>query len=296
MIKIAATVVIVVVVSVSVVVIQEKSLTHSLGYDSSGVLVDKIVGDVSNPHSYYNTSYGYVTPNLWNLQKGDGNVTMNVYSNSSILTTSNLSNVSIGYGGVIGYPSEHFTSIIGNSVQYMIDSNFSSFTSFKIASHTPNIAIDMAYDIFLAQGNRLTDEIMIYLYKANYNIGMLPFDNFYSSAIVDGNSRNISWNVYESASTPWWGQMYAFIPSTAFNNSMSYKINFSPFFKYLVDNKYILGNLSIARCGIGSEFSYQMVLENNHIENLADYSFWMYSYFILDGKDCQICTYCLQDT
>jgi hypothetical protein len=264
----------------------------SIDYPSLSIIppyqISTLVGNISNPHSQANFSNGFVSPNLWNLESGNGNVTMKVYSNASILTSSNLSDISIGYGGVIGYPSEHFTQINGSSMQYMINTNFSSFTSFKIISHTANIPIDMAYDIFLEKGNRLADEVMIYIYKANYNIGMLPFDTFYTTAIVDGHSQNISWSVYESTSTPWWGQMYAFIPSITFNNSMSYKINFSPFFKYLVNNKYVSSNLTVARCGIGSEFGYQSGLLNNHVENLADYSFWMYSYFVLNGIEYQV--------
>ena len=82
--------------------------------------------------------------------------------------------------------------------------------------------------------------------------------------------------------------MYAFIPSMTFNNSMSYKINFSPFLKYLVNNMYVSSNLTVARFGIGSEFGYQSVLLNNHVENVADYSFWMNAYFVLNGTKYQV--------
>jgi hypothetical protein len=44
----------------------------------------------------------------------------------------------------------------------------------------------------------------------------------------------------------------------------------------------------LSRFGIGSEFGSQTVLINNNVEDLADYSFWMHSYFILNGKDYQV--------
>ena len=262
-------------------------------YDSSPsppspYLVSTLIGNASNPHPYYNTTNGYVSPNLWNLQKGNGNVTMQIYSNSSIHTVSNLSNVSIGYGGVIGYPSEHLTNIVGTSVQNIENKNFSSFTSFDVLYRTPNSPVDVTYDIFLGNGSTLTDEIMIYLYLDDYNLGLLTFDNVYIPTLINGHLQNISWNVYESTSTPWWGQMYAFVPNVHFNSSMSYKVNFVPFLKYLEVNKYITPNLTIVRCGIGSEFGSQLTLLNNHVENLADYSFWMYAYFILNGTKCQV--------
>jgi len=261
---------------------------HLAPSGGSPQVIATLVGNASNPHPYYNTTNGYVSPNLWNLQKGNGNVTMQIYSNSSIHTVSNLSNVSIGYGGVIGYPSEHLTNIVGTSVQNIENKNFSSFTSFDVLYRTPNSPVDVTYDIFLGNGSTLTDEIMIYLYLDDYNLGLLTFDNVYIPTLINGHLQNISWNVYESTSTPWWGQMYAFVPNVHFNSSMSYKVNFVPFLKYLEVNKYITPNLTIVRCGIGSEFGSQLTLLNNHVENLADYSFWMYAYFILNGTKCQV--------
>ena len=284
-----AVVIIAIVVLILVSVTAIPNIEHPFGMGSTqSQLIYTLIGNASNPHPYYNTTNGYVSPNLWNLEKGNGNVTMQIYSNSSIHTVSNLSNVSIGYGGVIGYPSEHLTNIVGTSVQNIENKNFSSFTSFDVLYRTPNSPVDVTYDIFLGNGSTLTDEIMIYLYLDDYNLGLLTFDNVYIPTLINGHLQNISWNVYESTSTPWWGQMYAFVPNVHFNSSMSYKVNFVPFLKYLEVNRYITPNLTIVRCGIGSEFGSQLTLLNNHVENLADYSFWMYSYFILNGTKYQV--------
>ena len=290
MIKIAVVVILVAIIAISAVGIVDNNRSINYGgynsFSSSPFLT--LTANITHPSPQANFTYGYVNPNLWNLQQGDGNATMIMYSNSSVLTTSTLSNVSIGYGGVIGYPSEHFTKIVGESVQSIIDSNLSSFASFRIVNHTSGILTDVAYDIFLSQGGRLTDEIMIYLYKANYDLGMFPYATFNTVVGVNGISKNISWSVEESTSSPWGGQLYAFVPNINFTNSMSYKVNFSPFFKYLLKTQDIETGLSIARFGIGSEFSYNIILKNNHLENLAYYSFWLYSYFIINGTKYQI--------
>lgn len=245
---------------------------------------ETLVGNLSNPHPYYNSSYGYVTPNLWNLKEGNGNVIMSIYSNSSIHTIASLTNVTTNVHTIVGYPSEHFIYSIGEPVTSLINDNLSSFVSFQIGNYTQELPVDIAYDIFLGHNNvNLSVEIMIFLYWSSNNYPSAAYVGSVTiPTIINGHSQNVTWDVLENAEGTSGGwPLFIFIPSITLQNSMSYTINIATFLSYLEKNSYIPPSYIMVRLGIGSEFG-------SIYSPTESYSFWMYTYFILDGTKYQV--------
>ena len=259
------------------------NIEHSFGMGSTqSQLIYTLIGNVSNPHPYYNTTNGYVSPNLWNLQMGNGNVTMQIYSNSSIFTKVHLSNLAQGVP-VMAYSSIHFEYQIPMSLSTVESDNFSSYVSFGIKYKSVGAFNDFGYDFFLGQGTNLQYEVMILL-----NITSDGFVTRYSVPIVtipiiiNGKTQNIQWYVSPIESlTQGVSGAVQFTPVHALNTSMTSLLSFTPFISYLESRSLISPSLSILRIGIGSEYGTQS-------SDFVDYSFWMNSYFVLNEKDYQI--------
>ncbi len=171
------------------------------GTGSQAKPIFTLTANLENPHATANFTYGFLSPNLWGLQRGNGNVTMSVYKNDSVHTVSNLSGVSTGDdNGLAGYPSIHFTHNLPLSLNSAMNENLSSFVSFTIISNNPNLYIDVAYDLFLGQGTTLTDEVMVFLYNSySYKTSGEYGEQLGSvviSTIKDGVKSNITWNFY----------------------------------------------------------------------------------------------------
>ena len=267
-----------------VIVLQDRPMSNP-----SCVLVDRIVGNASNPHPYYNTTNGYVSPNLWNLQKGEGNVTMQIYSNSSIFTKVYLSNLAQEVP-VMAYSSIHFEYQIPMLLSTVESDNFSSYVSFGIKYKSAGAFNDFGYDFFLGQGTNFQYEVMILLNITPRVLNITPhgFIAYYSVPIVtipiiiDGRTVNVQWYAFPIvSSTPGVSGAIRFTPVHALNTSMTCLLSFAPFISYLESRNIISPSWSIVRIGIGSEYGTQS-------SDFIDYSFWMYSYFIIDGTDYQI--------
>lgn len=241
-----------------------------------------IEGNLSSPHPYYNSTYGFVSPNLWNLKQGKGEVNMSFYENSSVKTTASLYNVQPQLS-VLGYPSEHFTYDMPMELKTMFEDNLSSYVSFSVGNATNYAPIDVAYDIFIGQGSTMQYEVMIWLYQNNGYITTFPFTNFTILTTVNGGLKAVNWEVYKMSDPSGW-TIFMFVPELHFNKSMSYEINFPSFFSSLRNVVNISSTSTIVRLGIGSEFGSGLITSVNSL----NYSFWLYSYFISDGVKYQI--------
>lgn len=245
-------------------------------------LVSTLIGNISNPSPRYTTSYGFVSPNLWNLQQGNGSTTMYLYSNSSIFTEVNLSNTTQGTP-VIAYSSIHFTYGLPLSLTNAITENLSSFVSFQLGQKNYGAFNDFGYDLFLGNNSGLTFEIMIL-----FNMTSTGYTSHYSYPIVsipifiNGIQKNIQWYVTPIVSqTPGISGAVQFTPVQSLNSSMDCMIDFPFFFKYLESKREISPSWSIVRLGIGSEYGTTYSSE-------VDYSFWMYSYFVMNGTEYDV--------
>ena len=262
---------------------------HLAPSGGSPQVIATLVGNVSNPRPYYNTTNGYVSPNLWNLQNGNGNVTMQIYSNSSIFTKVYLSNLAQEVP-VMAYSSIHFEYQIPMALSTVESDNFSSYVSFGIKYKSVGTFNDFGYDFFLGQGTNFQYEVMILLNITPHVLNITPhgFIAHYSVPIViipiiiDGRTVNVQWYAFPIvSSTPGVSGAIRFTPVHALNTSMTCLLSFAPFISYLESRNIISPSWSIVRIGIGSEYGTQS-------SNFISYSFWMYSYFILNGTKYQV--------
>lgn len=256
---------------------------------NSNVPFATLVGTLSNPHPYYNSSYGYISPNLWDFTRGGGNVTMSFYSNSSLHTIVHLLNMGSGIS-IFAYPSIHFTYNLPMSLQSVYADNLSSFISFDVKKISPGMGNDIAYDMFLGQNGTLQYEVEIMLLD---NLAGRSYNGTATSLVtstnipieINGELKDVSWGLYSGNSASGTFPSYVFIPSIVTNNSTSYKVSFSPFLSFLQNNSKIPSSVSIVRLGIGSEFSGSAP---SHPFTTLNYSFWMQSYFMLNGTKYQV--------
>lgn len=241
-----------------------------------------LTANISNPSPQANFKYGYVSPNLWGIQyHATGNAIMSAYSNSSLHFIANFSSIQSGIV-VIGYPSEHFVQTNSMSVLTAIKDNLSSFVSFSVKNINQGTGNDFAYDLFLGQGQTLQYEIMVMLLTGTKGIVVSPIASVYIPTTVNGTLTNIEWKMYNGLSSSGNFPEYEFIPSINMNGNMSYVVNISSFLSFLVNNGYVPSSSSIIRMGIGSEFG------TGDGATSVYYSFWMYSYFILNGTKYQV--------
>ena len=248
----------------------------------SPYLIYTLVGDISNPSPRYNTTYGFVSPNLWNFQQGKGNTIMYLYSNSSIFTKVNFSNVVQGTP-VMAYSSIHFTYELPLSLTNAVAENLSSFVSFHLGQKNYGAFNDFGYDLFLSNNSDLTFEIMIL-----FNMTPTGYTTRYSypaisiPTLINGIQRSIQWQVTPIVSqTPGVSGGVRFTPVQSLNSSMNCTIDFPFFFRYLESRGEISPSWSIVRLGVGSEYGATY-------SSRVDYSFWMNAYFVLNGTKYQV--------
>ncbi len=258
---------------------------HLAPSGGSPQVIATLVGNASNPHPYYNTTNGYVSPNLWGAWGLDNSrswtITMKIFSNSSIFTLANLSNITKNVP-IQAYSSVHFTHGLPMSLTTVDANNLSSFVSFKILNKSSGTFYDMAYDLFLGNKSTLQYEVMIMLYAhigwidTSKEIGFVTIPT-----VINGTLFDVKWNILPFSGNMIGSKGYEFIPAINTNVSMSYTIDLSLFLSYLERSGYLPSSCSILRLGIGSEYG-------TNFSDYVDYSFWMNSYFILNGKDYQI--------
>jgi hypothetical protein len=253
-------------------------------------LVSTLIGNISDPSPRYTSPYGYVSPNLWSFGSGEGGAVMSLYSNGSVHTSINLYGPKIS---IFGYPSIHFTYGLPLSLQSVYDGNLSSFISFSITNTSKGIVNDVIYDIFLGMGNTLQDEIEIVLFD---NTGTKSTMLSGTGTLIEvpmkinGKLENVRWQLENGISASGSFPDYAFMPDITFNNSSSYTVYFSPFLHFLQNTSRVSPNVSIVRLGIGSEFGGGISPESSKLlgYDSFDYSFWMYSYFVMNGTEYQV--------
>ena len=251
-IKIAAAIIAAAVIVVSGIFILQ---THS-GMNSPGVLIDKIVGNASNPQASHQFPGVNVSTNLWNLQSGQGNTTISIYSNSSMHIFSNYTDVITKSANVVGYPSARFRYGLPITVSDAIKENISSTVSFNLVNTSRNLPVDLSYDIMIQPSPTAFSplvEIMIYVYYAPYYVNHLELGRFTSSIVANGTQKNITWNVEESKSATNGAPLITFLPE----GSVFSPLNLSSF---ISETQSLLGlNLSndyIQQINIGMEFGF----------------------------------------
>ena len=273
-----AVVIIAIVVLILVSVTAIPNIEHPFGIGSTqSQLIYTLIGNASNPHPYYNTTNGYVSPNLWGLQYGGGNTTMYVYSNNSIHTIANFTNVG-QKGVVLAYSSVHYTYDIPMSLQTALSSNLSSFVSFNVVSNSQQFS-DVAYDLFLGQDGVQQAEIMIFLFDSQPFTGTsitVPME-------VSGQTLNTIWQFSYSTSASGTFNDYEFIPTFYANTSGTYVVNISAFLLFLETKGLISPSISVLKIGIGSEYG-----DTYSTFNSLYNSFWMQTYLLLNGTKYQV--------
>ena len=279
-----------VLISTTIVVVLVVSSVGFFVYDSSPsppspYLVSTLVGNVTDPHPYYNTTNGYVSPNLWNLQKGEGNTTISVYSNSSIHVISNYTNVVTKTANIVGYPSVHFHYGLPATVSGAIADNISSSVSFNLIKTSQNLPVDVSYDIMIQPSSTSFSpmvEIMIWMYYQPYYVNYFVLGHFISISIVNGTQKNITWIIEESKSATNGAPLIRFTPDIPTYPAMSYSLNLSSF---ISETQSVLGlNLNndyVQQINIGMEFGFS---------SFSHYSFslWLFATCNVNGVKVDI--------
>lgn len=253
--------------------------------ESSSLPFATIIGNLSNPSPRENFPYGYVSPVMWGFSSGEGNVKISMFSNSSIHLYADL------YGRVsaFGYPSEHFTYQLPMNITTAIKEKLSSFVSYNVVRRNM-VENDMIFDFFLGSNFTTQPQYEVEVFLLN-NLYGNPFN--YSKnltlvnmpIIIDGKLQNVEWDTYVGKSASGGVPDYVFMPDINQSNNANFEVSLYPFLTFLVNHKYIPPTINIVRLGIGSEF-----MGSSTIKSGGDviYSFWMYSYFLLNGKKYQI--------
>ena len=282
MIKIAIAFIVAALILISgVIILQDRSVTTS---SDSPFLT--LTANITDKSPQANFTYGYMSPNLWDYYSGNGIASMYAYGNSSVKEDANITSFNNSLS-IFGYPSEHFTYEIPMPLQTTYAVNLSSFVSFDIKRISNQVTNDVAYDMFLGQNNTLQDEVEIMLLDHMTNRNWVNGSGLTAiiPITVNGTPYYPTWHIGVSRSASGSFPLYTFVPpESLFNNSSaSVNISFTPFLRYLEKQSLILPAQSIIRLGIGSEFSYVTIGQST-----IYYSFWLYSYFVINGTDYQI--------
>ena len=286
MIKILVVVILVAIIAISAVGIVDNNYGIDYGgynsFSSSPFLT--LTANITHPSPQANFTYGYASPGLWGFQSGHGTTTMSFYSNSSVHTIVKLTNISDGIN-IFAYPSIHLAYGIPMALSSVYKANLSSYVRFDVKNISNGVQNDLAYDMFLGQNGNYTSEVEIMLINT---IGNYPISNQISiPIIVNGNVENVGWSLNIGASGMSDLPRYLFITNVSISTPASFEISFVPFLSYLQNNSYIPPSDSILRIGIGSEFV-SIFQPHSYFSGTFDYSFWLYSYFVINGTDYQI--------
>ena len=266
-----------------VIILQDRSITTS---SDSPFLT--LTANITNPSPQANFTYGYASPGLWGFVQGGGNVSMLFYRNSSIYEKSNLTG-NYGMIDIFTYSSEHLSYGLPMSSGEIGKSNLSSYVSFDIKKISSGVANDLAYDMFLGLNNTSNREIEIMLLD-NMGISNQLVSTGRTVRVpiyVNGALENITWNIDQSQSASGSFSNYVIIPSMPIftTSSENFKFSISAFIEYLYGQHLLPYSDSLLKLGIGSEFT---IVQSTQISQYFSYSFWLYSYFIINGTDYQI--------
>ena len=281
MIKIAIALIVAALILVSgVIILQDRSVS-----DPSGVLVDTIVGNASNPQASHQFQGVNVSTNLWNLQSGDGNTAISVYSNNSMYVFSNYTNIITKTANIVGYPSARFRYGLPITTSDAIRDNISSTMSFNLVNTSQNLPVDITYDIMVQPSATIFSpvvEIMIYVYYAPYLVNYAYLGQFNTISIVNGTATHVTWIAEKSKSATNGAPLVRFFPNIQTYNSMSYSLNLSSF---ISEAQSLLGlNLSndyIQQINIGMEFGFSSF---SHYE----FSLWLSATCEINGTKVNI--------
>lgn len=228
--------------------------------NSPSMLINKIVGNASDPQVSDQFPGANISTNLWNLESGKGNTTISVYSNNSIHIVSNYTNVVTKSANVVGYPSARFRYGLPITVSDAIKDNISSTVTFNLANTSDNLPVDLSYDIMIQPSKTVFSplvEIMIYLYYAPYLVNYVYLGQFKTVSMINETSVNITWIVEEGKSATNGAPLVRFFPEAQIYSRMSYLLNLSSF---ISETQSILKmNLStnyIQQINIGMEFGF----------------------------------------
>ena len=228
--------------------------------NSPSILINKIVGNASDPQASDQFPGANISTNLWNLESGEGNTTISVYSNSSIHIVSNYTNIVTKSANVVGYPSARFRYGLPITVFEAIKDNISSTVSFNLVSTSANLPVDLSYDIMIQPSKTVFSplvEIMIYLYYAPYLVNYAYLGQFKTISTVNGTSTNITWVVEQGKSATNGAPLVRFFPDVQIYSRMSYLLNLSSFISETQSIlKMNLSNNYIQQINIGLEFGF----------------------------------------
>ena len=263
-----------------VIVLQDRSVSNP-----SGVLVDTIVGNASNPQASHQFQGVNVSTNLWNLQSGDGNTAISVYSNSSMHVFSNYTNIITKTANIVGYPSARFRYGLPITTSDAIRDNISSTVSFNLVNTSQNLPVDITYDIMVQPSATIFSpvvEIMIYIYYAPYLVNYAYLGQFNTISIVNGTVTHVTWIAEKSKSATNGAPLVRFFPNIQTYNSMSYSLNLSSF---ILEAQSLLSldlnNDYIQQINIGMEFGFSSF---SHYE----FSLWLSATCEMNGTRVNI--------
>ena len=290
MIKILVVVVLVAIIAISAVGIVDNNYSIDYGgynpFSSSPFLT--LTANITDKSPQANFTNGYASPSLWGFVQGGGNASMLFYRNSSIYEKSNLTG-NYGMIDIFTYSSEHLSYGLPMSSVEIDKSNLSSYVSFDIKKISSGVANDLAYDMFLGQNNTSNREVEIMLLD-NMGISNQLISTgrtVYIPIYVNGTLENITWNIDQSQSASGSFSNYVIIPSIPIftTSSENFKLSISAFIEYLYGQHLLPFSDSLLKLGIGSEFT---IVQSTQTSQYFFYSFWLYSYFVINGTDYQI--------
>ena len=249
--------------------------------DTPGMLIDKIVGNANDPQASRQFQGANVSTNLWNLQSGQGNTMISIYTNSSMHIFSNYTNVITKSANIVGYPSARFRYGLPIMVSNAIKDNISSTVSFNLVNTSQEMYFDISYDIMIQPSQTTFSpvvEIMIYLDYGPYYVNHLELGNFITNTTIHSVQKSITWNMEESKSATNGAPLITFIP----DSSVFFPLNLSSF---ISETQTILDmNLSsdyIQQINIGMEFGFSSF---SHYE----FSLWLSATCTIDGTEVNI--------
>jgi hypothetical protein len=249
--------------------------------DTPGMLIDKIVGNANDPQASLQFQGANVSTNLWNLQSGQGNTMISIYTNSSMHIFSNYTNVITKSANIVGYPSARFRYGLPIMVSNAIKDNISSTVSFNLVNTSQEMYFDISYDIMIQPSQTTFSpvvEIMIYLDYGPYYVNHLELGNFITNTTIHSVQKSITWNMEESKSATNGAPLITFIP----DSSVFFPLNLSSF---ISETQTILDmNLSsdyIQQINIGMEFGFSSF---SHYE----FSLWLSATCTIDGTEVNI--------
>ena len=286
MLRIVAVVAVVAIVTVLVIagiaiISQFIYIPNVSSTETPGLLTDKIIGNASDPSASHQFQGANVSTNLWDLQSGQGNTTISVYSNNTMHVVSNYTNIITKSANIVGYPSARFRYGLPITVSNAIKDNISSTVSFNLVNTSQKMYFDISYDIMVQPSQTAFSpvvEIMIYLDYGPYYVNHLELGNFITNTTIHGAQKSITWNMEESKSATNGAPLITFIPE----GSVFFPLNLSSF---ISETQTILNmNLSsdyIQQINIGMEFGFSSAYHYS-------FALWLFLTYTINGTRVDI--------